>query len=1745
MLNHAEFLQLKNPNLSHLARTLYIFYLRPEYQRGHVQIDLPTLAAQLVSYSPNFPVHPSSDQVGKLLDELEALKLVSYLGPAKNIDKYQLQVSVEKRMDEAYAVEAYLRSINHPAVSGNKQKQDNNLPQNSTQEPDSTNQQKSIIQNSPDFNFTQNSSSFQEKPTIQLNAPLELNTKTIQSTTLNTQKTHIQGAKTHIQGEQTPINQHQENYTQSGQTQTNQPQESYTQSEQTLDYQMQKPLIQSEKSQIQGDTALIKGEKTLIQDKQTQINQIQKTQTQEYPKVATSLQINQETAAPNFAGQGHALNMHENQTGLNQGIVNQSYKYHDAIYQGNTSQENYPVSASNEFSDVGTQPQNITATPNPTSSYTCTALNPNSIPNSSASSVVTLASTPNTTRSYTQNTYRQHSNNNTYSKTKGRNISSDTKGNSIRSYADIDNYASANQHYPYGNRRRKIYLNPDFPMSMNPAAFQDPPQGNYAQGQEHHMQSQVRNVQSQARYIQPQERYIPPQEHYIQPQEHYVSRPMQSAQGQEDYVQNRSVHPQAPLARSMQSPAPYAQPWNMSQAQLLAQTSSQSQVHLSQSQELAYTQAMNPYYAQAQDLYLGQTQSQDLSLRQTQAPIQSSTQNQAQRPSQTQDLYLEQTQTQYRASIQEQPCALQDNSKQNTNYQAAFNPRTTSSAVNQDVNHPSYTAQHTLANAQDSGALPYSTALQPPTSLPSAVNTTAFETSQVNSDNLLTPTTSKPNLHSSTNRPNFSTDPLHQNDATYHDLSLDTRKAQLAAVLDDLQEPYVTSYNHALSGSTQQRAEPNPQKPNSMSSGLSSSLSSNSGHLELNSCASSQTEHQDKAPAPQELLIASFEVKQDISDTKLSLPTTDNSQIAVSSESQLALSGSANTLSVANSTSCGLNYALSGADVSLPVSLTNSHVKSYPQTNLEVSSDPNSVSDSNSNVLSDEDANALSALNSLTDANSLSVSNSHADSHANSYLGSHLESESNIKPSSKSEHTLLEAASTAEINLPAAVKQPNEQSDLLNEQSDLLDTVSATVEPSVLQPKPSKTLSALDDDETSTQDPWRWQGAIFSLPLFNLPLVQQPSRPFKMHDAWEPGPGLAYAAHRAGLINYEYSQRDLKEFIAYWQTRPDRKNQMNWELTFIQRLIKLNRLADIKERSIHVPDYKKSRKNIYQTRMSVITGVKEYTSNPSADMFNTMLTYDSNLTSAEQVANHNRLEHSFLAQNALHNPHATQDNLSSSQISLNHEIVNESTNAKAHEPTGFTESNGFNERPNLSTSTNESAKEVLVNNRSISDKTSNLYTTPTNFGTLDSISSTMGLAKYDTQDVIPGYTLPDDISPFANGGIIVPPQIEEEKPKLTSAEILDQILELPVHDVEMILNHLSRKRKFAELFVEDGAPSIVDSSSKLDVTSPNVKDTLPNVEVTSPNIEDTYLNAMRRNTHPQSSSLTLPISDSRVVQPNITNSQFAKTTDAPMSVTTVPAALSDSVAAVPTDLSVSVTTVPTALSDNASYAVLDKAQYVNQTKTSGTAHEVTQTKSSDTVNNDASFAVYQDQEPSPEPALSSVNSALHNSRTQQLYSSPTGDTTYLPSSNINQSPANTYLPSSNVNQSIANAHLPSSNVNQSPTNERIIHLTPLSQLKLGQPPKDRLLQDEEKIIGNIQCKRYVATLEQTPVAESTTTTAAQQSNEQQLSEQQSINQPQPSANSKYKPKVKARKRSNSEIEPYIPVDLEKLKPYME
>lgn len=81
MLNRAEFNQLKSQMLSHLARTMYLFYLRPSAPQGAVNVDPVALTSDLVSHSAIMPCNPTLTMIEGALLELEQEHLIARVMP--------------------------------------------------------------------------------------------------------------------------------------------------------------------------------------------------------------------------------------------------------------------------------------------------------------------------------------------------------------------------------------------------------------------------------------------------------------------------------------------------------------------------------------------------------------------------------------------------------------------------------------------------------------------------------------------------------------------------------------------------------------------------------------------------------------------------------------------------------------------------------------------------------------------------------------------------------------------------------------------------------------------------------------------------------------------------------------------------------------------------------------------------------------------------------------------------------------------------------------------------------------------------------------------------------------------------------------------------------------------------------------------------------------------------------------------------------------------------------------------------------------------------------------------------------------------------------------------------------------------------------------------------------------------------------------------------------------------------------
>lgn len=88
------------------------------------------------------------------------------------------------------------------------------------------------------------------------------------------------------------------------------------------------------------------------------------------------------------------------------------------------------------------------------------------------------------------------------------------------------------------------------------------------------------------------------------------------------------------------------------------------------------------------------------------------------------------------------------------------------------------------------------------------------------------------------------------------------------------------------------------------------------------------------------------------------------------------------------------------------------------------------------------------------------------------------------------------------------------------------------------------------------QDPDAAPFGTLTLPLFEGELNEVPSVPFMMHAGWRPGAGFIHAARISGLADTTFTETELSSFVAYWQGKPEKRNQIAWERAFCQRLLR-------------------------------------------------------------------------------------------------------------------------------------------------------------------------------------------------------------------------------------------------------------------------------------------------------------------------------------------------------------------------------------------------------------------------------------------------------------------------------------------------------------------------------------------------------------------------------------------------------------
>lgn len=83
-----------------------------------------------------------------------------------------------------------------------------------------------------------------------------------------------------------------------------------------------------------------------------------------------------------------------------------------------------------------------------------------------------------------------------------------------------------------------------------------------------------------------------------------------------------------------------------------------------------------------------------------------------------------------------------------------------------------------------------------------------------------------------------------------------------------------------------------------------------------------------------------------------------------------------------------------------------------------------------------------------------------------------------------------------------------------------------------------------------------YHGARFQLPLKGMSgLAPLPARQFAMHGDWRPDQQFDGLARLCGLLDSQFDETELGEFIAYWLGRPEVfENQHQWTLKFVRTL---------------------------------------------------------------------------------------------------------------------------------------------------------------------------------------------------------------------------------------------------------------------------------------------------------------------------------------------------------------------------------------------------------------------------------------------------------------------------------------------------------------------------------------------------------------------------------------------------------------
>lgn len=86
-----------------------------------------------------------------------------------------------------------------------------------------------------------------------------------------------------------------------------------------------------------------------------------------------------------------------------------------------------------------------------------------------------------------------------------------------------------------------------------------------------------------------------------------------------------------------------------------------------------------------------------------------------------------------------------------------------------------------------------------------------------------------------------------------------------------------------------------------------------------------------------------------------------------------------------------------------------------------------------------------------------------------------------------------------------------------------------------------------------------WSSALIDFPLADKSLEQLPEPPFCMHKDWQPSASFKDAALVVGLEDPDFEDNELTEFVSFWLSRQEKRNQISWERTFALRLLRQRR----------------------------------------------------------------------------------------------------------------------------------------------------------------------------------------------------------------------------------------------------------------------------------------------------------------------------------------------------------------------------------------------------------------------------------------------------------------------------------------------------------------------------------------------------------------------------------------------------------